>query len=447
MQLPNLLKTPSFVQTFQWLNEPTGFLEKVALVYPDIFSSHLTGYPSVYVQHPHAIQEIFTNDRKKFVLRQNKFLEPVLGEYSIATLVGEQHKRQRQLLMPPFHGDKICSYAQPILNLTEKIFTQLPRLQPFRARVITQDITLQVILQAVFGLYEGEERYQKLKHALVLMFEPLGSLVYSSFLFIPFLQKDLGAWSPWGRFVRLRKQVDELIYTEIAERRAQPNPERMDVLSLLMEAKDESGKLMSDIELRDELMTLLFAGHETTATAIAWGLYWTHRVPEVGEKLCQEINSLGDDPQPISISQLPYLTAVCKETLRIYPPALFAGPRMVKEPANLAGHQLEPGTTVTPCIYLTHHRDDLYENPKRFQPERFLDRQYSTYEFLPFGGGVRRCIGEALAWLEMKLVLATILSRYQLALVDAQPEQARSRGLTLVPANGVKMVVTGRRMR
>jgi cytochrome P450 family 110 len=264
-------------------------------------------------------------------------------------------------------------------------------------------------------------------------------------LFLSFLQKDLGSWSPWGRFLRQRQQIDELLYAEIAERRQQYDPDRIDILSLLMAAKDEQGEAMSDRELRDELMTMLLAGHETTASAMAWGLYWIHHVPQVREKLLQELDSLGESPNPMTVARLPYLTAVCNETLRLYPVAMLTFPRVAQERVELLGHQLEPGTTVGGCIYLLHQREDLYPHPKQFKPERFLEGQFSPYEFMPFGGGVRRCVGEALAQLEMKLVLATILSRYQLELFDNRPEKPRRRGITLAPAYGVKMVMTGQR--
>lgn len=308
-----------------------------------------------------------------------------------------------------------------------------------------QDISLQVILEAVFGLYEGE-RCQQLKQIITRMSEIFRSPLTSAFLFFPLLQLDLGAWSPWGNFVRQRQQIDELLYAEIRERREQPDPDRTDILSLLLLARDEEGKLMTDQELRDELMSLMFAGSETTATAMSWTLYWVHRLPEVREKLLKELETLGDSPDPMTIFRLPYLTAVCNETLRIHPVAMLTFPRVVEEPVELLGQQLEPGTALVGCIYLTHQREDLYPEPKQFNPERFLERQFSPYEFIPFGGGARRCVGEALAQFEMKLVLATILSRYQLALAEQKPVRPQRRGVTLGPAGGVKMVITGERV-
>ncbi|WP_026736532.1 cytochrome P450 [Fischerella sp. PCC 9605] len=448
MSLPNPLKTPSFLQKLQWIVDPVGYMEKAAQQYPDIFTASVVGFGDtiVFVSHPQAIQEILTNDRQKFAAigELNRTLQPLLGDYSVLMLESDRHKQRRQLLMPPFHGERMRAYGQLICNIAEKALAQLPQGKPFSAWTITREISLQVILQAVFGLYEGE-RCQQIKHLIGLMMDAFDSPLTSSFLIFPFLQKDLGTWTPWGKFLRQRQQIDKLLYAEIAERRQQPDSNSVDILSLLMSVRDEEGKKLTDQELRDELMTLMIAGHETTATAMAWALYWTHYMPQVREKLLAELDRFSDSLDPINIFRLPYVTAVCNESLRIHPIAFFTLPRVVQEPVELLGHYLEPGTVLFCSIYLTHHRADLYPQPKQFQPERFLERQFSTYEFFPFGGGARGCIGQALAMFEMKLVLATILSGYQLALADPQPEKLQRRGVGLAPAREVQMVITGQR--
>ena len=200
---------------------------------------------------------------------------------------------------------------------------------------------------------------------------------------------------------------------------------------------------MTDKELRDELMTLLFAGHETTATAMAWGLYWIHHVPDVRKKLLHELDTVSDFSDLMGLSRLPYLSAVCNETLRITPVAMLTFARELQENMEMLGHKLEAGKVVFGCMYLLHQREDLYPEPKQFKPERFLEKQFSPYEFMPFGAGARRCIGDALAMFEMKLVLTTVLSRYEFALADTKPEVPRRRGITLAPANGVKIKITG----
>lgn len=235
------------------------------------------------------------------------------------------------------------------------------------------------------------------------------------------------------------------MFAEIQERRQQHDPSRTDVLTLLLQAQDEDGEAMTDEQLRDELMTLLIAGHETTATAVAWALYWVHRTPSVQNQLLHELEALGTNPDPMAIVRLPYLTAICNEALRIYPIAMLTVPRAVKEPVELMGYQLQPGTKLYGCIYLTHRREDLYPEPEQFKPERFLERQFTPYEFYPFGGGIRRCIGEALALFEMKLVLATMISRYQMTLASNKPEIPQRRGVTLAPGTGVKLVLNGKR--
>ncbi|QHG17682.1 cytochrome P450 [Nostoc sp. ATCC 53789] len=450
MPLPNLIKTPSLVQKLHWVSDPVGYMENAAQQYPDIFTAKIIGFGDtvVFVNHPQAIQEILTNDRKKFVAvgETNRITQPLIGEYSVVILEGNSHKRQRQLLMPSFHGERIQAYSRLICNLTEQVFSQLPQDKPFLARNLTQEISLRVILKTVFGLCEGE-RFQQFKHLLPLLMDVFRSPLTSISFFFSSLQKDLGVWSPWGKFLHVRQAIDELLYSEIAERRQKLDPECMDILSLLISYRDEVGEQMTDQELRDQLITLILTGYETTASAMAWGLYCIHQKPLVREKLLQELDTLGDSPDPMSICRLPYLTAICNETLRIYPVVMFSFPRVVQEPVELLGHSLEPGTVLLPSIYLTHHREDLYPQSKDFQPERFIERQFSPYEFLPFGGGVRRCIGEALAMFQMKLVLATVLSHYHLALVDRRPEQPQRRGFTLAPASGVKMVITGRRVR
>jgi unspecific monooxygenase len=448
-KLPNPIKTPPILQKIHWIADPVGYMETHTKTYPDIFSAEIVGFGDglVFVDHPGAIQKILTNDQRKIFSAPgelNEIIAPLIGDQSLIMLSGDRHRRRRQLLMPPFHGDRMRSYGDLIVKLTEEAFNNLPVNQVFTARTVTQEISLQVILQAVFGLYEAQS-CQSLKHRLSLMSDLFRSALTSAFLFFPFLQKDLGSWSPWGNFLRQREAIDQLLYQEIAQRRSHPNPDSIDILSMLMSATDEEGNPMTDKELRDELMTLLFAGHETTATAMAWALYWIHRLPEVKAKLLDELASLGSNPDLMSIIRSPYLTAVCNETLRIHPVAMLTFPRVVEEPVELLGHLLPKGTTVAGCIYLTHQREELYPEPKKFIPERFLERNYSPYEFMPFGGGVRRCIGEALAMFEMKLVLATILRKYDLALADSRPEKPRRRGVTLAAENGVRMIIKGRK--
>ena len=444
----NPINTNQLLQKIQWIADPVGYMETWVQKYPDIFTSEIFGFGNsiLFVNEPQAIQQILTNDRKQFSApgELNAILTPVLGDSGVIMLGGDRHRKRRQLVMPSFHGSRMQNYGQLVFEITTKVFDKLlanrKESQHFLARDAMQNISLQIILQAVFGLYEGD-RCQQLQMLMTKLTELFNSPLTSAFLFFPLIQKDLGEWSPWGRFVRQRDQIDKLLYIEIAERRANQDPNRTDILSMLMAARDEENNPMTDLELRDELLTLLFAGHETTATAMSWALYWVHSLPDVKEKLVQELKSVSDPTDWMSIFRLPYLTAVCNETLRIYPVAMLTFPRVVEEPVELLGYKLEPKTIILGCIYLVHHREDLYPNADQFKPERFLDRQYSPYEFMPFGGGVRRCVGEALAQFEMKIVLATILANYDLELSDRQPVKPQRRGVPPAPAGGSKMTI------
>lgn len=395
----------------------------------------------VYFSSPEALEAIFTAKPEQLSAgRGNQLLHILLGENGIVLLEGAAHQRQRQLLMPPFHGDRMRSYGEVIQAVTRKVTKAWQTGTTFRVRPIVQSISLQVILKAVFGLESGS-RSEELRQRLTQMLDRFGSPIGAMLLFYPFLRKDWGAWSPWGRFIRLRQQVDDLLYAEIDDRRRHPDASRTDILAMLIGAHDGQGQPLSDIELRDELITLLFAGHETTASALTWAIYWIAALPQVRDKLLAEFATLDRNRDLMTIARLPYLTAVCQETLRLYPIAMSAFPRIVKQSIDLAGYALEPGTVIMPSIYLAHHRVEVYPEPKQFKPERFLERQFSPYEYLPFGGGDRRCIGAAFALFEMKLVLFELLTHWDLALVTTKPIQPARRGVTIAPSDSLKLRV------
>lgn len=442
-KLPDGSRQFKWLQTIRVILQPIETLEEIEQRYGDIFTSDLGFFPpQIIISNPQAIQELFTADSQLFESGSgNQIIQPLVGANSLILLDGDRHLQQRKLLMPSFHGERMRAYGQTIRDITEQVASQWSIGKQFIARPSMQDISLQVILRTVFGLEEGE-RYQQIKQVLTEMLDTFNTPLSAVFLFFKSLQRDLGAWTPWGKFLRRRQQLDELLYQKIRERRHQPELNGEDILSLLMSAHDENGQPMTDVELRDELMTMLFAGHETTAIALSWALYWIHYVPEVREKLLQELNSLDiAHADPTAITQLPYLNAVCSETLRITPVAFFAFSRILKAPIKFMGYDLPKGMLLSPCVYLTHHRPDIYPEPKRFKPERFLERQFSPYEFLPFGGGNRRCLGMAFALFEMKLVLATILSQYSLELLDKAPLKPVRRGIVFAPPGGVRLMV------
>ncbi len=435
-----------FFKKLQWIIDPVNYMETAFKDYPELFLGKISGFGGqmVFVHNPEALQQILVTDRDNFPAlgRDNGILRPLLGSQGIVMLDGDRHKNRRKLLLPPFHGERMQAYGKLICDITQEVFREFAPNQPFTARKICQDISLQVILEAVYGL-KDTPRSQKLRQLIAKMTDVFSSPLTSAFLFFPWLQKDLGAWSPWGNFLRQQKAIDEAIYAEIEERKANPDDSRQDILSLLMSATDEAGNSLTVSELRDELMTLMFAGHETTATAMSWALYWIHHLPEVKRKLLAELDSLEDSSDYMAIAKLPYLNAVCQETLRIYPVGMLTFPRVVQEATEVLGYEFKPGQVIAGCIYLMHRREDIYPEPKQFKPERFLERQFSPYEFITFGGGSRRCIGEALAQFELKLAIATILKNYDLALANNKAEFPQRRGVTLAPAKGVKMTFKG----
>lgn len=441
------LTQPHLRQQLQWVLNPVQFLDKAGEQYPDIFAADLSGPWDrlIFVHHPKGIEQMFTQDAQQFKVfsKTNQRLKPLLREHSIMISEGASHQKKRKLLMPPFHGERMNLYSQLIWQITQEIMTQTASKPTFLAHNMTQAISLEVILRVVFGL-NHTERSQQLHSLITQMMEIFKSPMTSAVLFFPVLRHDWGSWSPWGRFLQIRNQVDQLLYEEINERRQSLDTERTDILSLLISVTDEQGNHLSNEELRDELLTLMIAGHETTTSAIAWSLYWIHKDPEIKNKLLAELAILHKPVELDKISQLPYLNAVCLESLRLYPVVITAFARITIAPVNFMGYQLKANEALVACIYLLHQREDLYPQPQSFKPERFLERRYSPYEYIPFGGRPRRCIGEALALLEMKLVIAQILLSYDLQLADHQPEKPQRRGVTLAPSRGVPMLIIPR---
>ena len=445
-KLPDGLGSPSFLQTLQIIAQPTQFLERCANQFGDCFTLRVLGFnspPIVFFSNPEAIEAIFNTDADKFELGKiTHVFRPLTGSQSLIMQDGQRHQRLRKLLMPPLHGKQLPAYGETICNLTLKAIQNWSPGDLIAIRDYTSEIALEVILQVVLGLEENQ-RYFQLKNLIEPYLEGVNQPLNSIQFFLPPLQQNLGSWSPWGKFIQQRQQIDDLIYAEIAERRSQPPGE--DVLSLLISARDEAGKPLTDEELRDQLITLLLLGHDTTASALAWAFYWIHRYPKIVDELVKELNGLGENPDPMDIVQLSYLNAVCQETLRIHPIALISQPRVVKETVKIDKYQFKPGTILIPCIHLAHHREEVYPNSKQFNPNRFLERKFSPYEYLPFGGGSRSCIGMALSLFEMKLILATILSNYQLAFNQTHVVKPVRRGITIVPSSNFRLtVLTGK---
>ncbi len=446
--IPTIQSTSGWLRTLRQLKalfRPLYFSEERNRKYGDFYQiTFKSAPPTIVTSNPQAIKEIFTASSDKFdVGIGNKTLSFLVGDNSLLLLDGSRHKYHRHLLMPPFHGESLQKFSQQIIKITNQVTENWQINQSFNVRSVMQEITLRVILTAVFGIDSGT-RAERLRKLLTALLETFNNPLNSSLIFFPILQQDWGKFSPWGRFLSLQQEIRTIIYSEIQERRellASGKLKSRDIFSLLLLAKDENGSAMTDEELHDELITLLFAGHETTASALSWLFYWIHYLPEVQDKLRLELDSVEADSDYKEINNLLYLDAIISETLRIYPIAAGAFARILTQPMSIMGNNFEPSTWFLISIYCLHHREDLYPNPKEFNPERFLQKTYSPYEYIPFGGGNRRCIGSALALLEMKLVTTTILSNFQLNLTSKRPMFPVRRGLTIAPPSSFKMLI------
>jgi cytochrome P450 len=424
--LPPGSRAPAAVQAVRYARDPLGFLSGEQRRYGDIFSVRFPFFGRVvYVAHPDLVKAVFTGSPSVFHAGEANatVLEPALGPHSVLTLDDEPHMRQRKLLLPPFHGERVRRYEELIVEMTRQEMESWPIGEPFAMRPHTQRVTLAVIMRAVFGVHD-EDRLRRFGRLIDDFSQRVG--VITSF---PMLRRNLGPGSPWPRFLRSRKALDEFIYEEIRLRRAEPgHEERDDVLSLLMGARDEDGNPMSDQELRDEMVTVLGAGHETTATGLAWAVERLVRNPAVLAKLRASLAAGEED----------YLGATVKETLRARPVIVDVA-RKLKAPAAIGGYELPAGQFVLPAIAALHYRGDLFPQPEEFRPERFLADQADNYAWIPFGGGVRRCIGAAFAEYEMNVVLRTILERAELSAPDPRPEKVKVRNITLAPGRGTRV--------
>ncbi|MEM6399595.1 MAG: cytochrome P450 [Cyanobacteria bacterium P01_D01_bin.116] len=444
------------IQTLQLIANPINFFDNHSQKYGDTFSLRVLGInspPVVFFSSPEAINDCFAIPAHKLDFKKaTHVFKPLFGSDSIVFQEGKSHNRQRQLLMPPFHGDRLKSYGNIICNITNNVTHDWKPGNIASMQQVMPDITLQIILQVVFGITPGE-RYEKLIKLLTTLLDDITKPLFSSLFFFPPLQQDLGKWSPWGNYLKRREEIDKLIYAEISERRASNDNLDEDILSLLMSSLDQDGEKMTDKELRDQLVSLLLLGYETTSGVLAWLFYMIHSHPEVKDKLINELQGLDNldnldsknKNSPEKIAQLPYLSAVCSETMRLHPIALICTPRMAVDKVEVAGEKFNSGTVLVPCIYLAHRQQTTYQQPDKFIPERFLDRKFSAFEYLPFGGGYRGCIGSAFAVYEMKLILATIIQKFELELVDKKPVKPVRRGITIVPSGGVSMMVKGSR--
>jgi cytochrome P450/SAM-dependent methyltransferase len=427
--LPPGPRAPASVNTARLVQRPLQSLVGWRERYGDVFTVPLLVFGvGVYVSDPSAIREMLTGEQSDLRAGEaNAPLSAVLGERSVLTLDGREHLRQRKLLLPPFQGSAIQNFRTIIRDVAAADIGRWKEGERFVMRERMRALTFEVIVRAVFGVTDTD-RIKRLRSTLVSVLD------MQAVLFLPnMLRRDLGRFSPWGQFQHRLQAADALIYEEIALRRSEPDLEdRTDVLSLLLRARDEDDQPMTDVELRDELMTLLLAGHETTATGLAFAFDLLLRNPRVLGRLREEL-AAGDDT---------YLDAVVTETLRLRP-VIDANARTLTEPRTIGGWDLPAGIRVYPAIAVVHLREDLYPQPHEFRPERFIDGEAESYAWLPFGGGIRRCIGASLAQAEMAEVIRTVVSSVDLQPTRPDREPVVMRGITLVPQHGTPVLVGG----
>jgi cytochrome P450 len=398
--------------------------------YGDTFSVQLG--PStdvVFLSDPVSVAEVFQGPPEHMNMGDiNGLFRRVLGRNSLLVLDGDEHMRQRKLLLPPFHGERIARHREAMVEAADDDIATWPIGEPFSLQPRMQAMTLNVILRAVFGLEDGPRR-DELRVLLARLLE-LNTTIATT---LPQLRIELGGLSPWGRLMRCTDAVDRALYAEMARRREESRADQDDVLSLLLGAHDEAGEPMKDKEIRDQLLTMLVAGHETTATALAWAFERVVRHPHVVDRLRADIEE-GDSR---------YLDAAIKESLRLRPVVPITA-RKLSAPLVVGGRRYAAGTVLMPCIFLLHRNPEVYEKPNEFRPERFLDGQPATYAWIPFGGGVRRCLGASFALLEMRIVIEAVLRNLDVRPVERRDERIVRRAFTLSPRRGARVVATRR---
>jgi cytochrome P450 len=430
MTLPPGPRMPTFLQGMGWWHRPTAFMERCRARYGKRFTIRLPGQPPfVMISDPEEIRELFTAPPDVLHPGEGaRILEPIVGRFSVILLDEGPHLEQRKLLLPAFHGDKMQRLSGLMEELSEREVATWPTGRPFELHSRFQALTLEIILRAVFGLEAGgrlDALRDRLTEILEFGMSPASVNVR--------LQRSFGGVGPYARFTRMRAKADTLVYEQIDERRGS-GERRDDILSMLLEARHEDGSEMSREEIRDELMTALVAGHETTASELAWAFERLSSEPRVLARLHDEIDGGDDDA---------YLTATIQETLRRRPVLPQAEPRLVKKPVEIGGWRYEPGPVLAANAWLVHHDPDVYPDPFAFRPERFLEQPPGTYTWIPFGGGRRRCLGASFAMLEMKLAITAALRRFTLD-PAGDLERTRRRAITISPRRGALTVLRPR---
>ena len=420
------------MQTVGWWTRPTGFLDRCRRRFGKKFTVRLAAQdPFIVLSDPEELKQVFTAPPDVLHPGEGtRILEPIVGPNSILLLDEGAHMSQRKLVLPAFHGERMRGLEEMVAEVAREQIRSWPRGESVPIHPRMQSLTLEVILAAVFGLRSGP-RLDQLRVALTGMLD----FGMSPLSLLPPARRAPFGRGPWARFLEIRARADELIYSEIRERRDQGDGGGSEIINSLVAARHEDGSPMTDVEIHDELMTLLVAGHETTATQLAWALERLTRAPAVLSRLVEAVDDGDGDP---------YMTAVIRESLRLRPVLLNAAPRTVKKPIEVGGVLYEPRVHLLPSAWLVQHDPDVYPEPYAFRPERFLESDPGTYTWIPFGGGRRRCVGASFAQMEMAIVLRELLRVSEVSAGVEGPEATVRRAITVTPARGGETVLTAR---
>ena len=444
MSLPPSLPLPPPLQTLFWIRRPTDFMQLCQRRYGHAFQIKLLPFGLSLFSDPDSIRTLFAAKSDEMHAGEvNRILRVLVGESSVLLLDGPEHMRHRRLLLPSFHGERMRFYGETMATITRDVIAGWREGEVFALHDHTQEITLQIILRTVFGADEGDE-LQALSKQIKRLLAPAEHRISLPIMIYMSTHPGLETRAPFKWLLQRREETDRMLYRQIADRRRSSSAERKDVLAMLMQARDEDGQALTDRELRDELMTALAAGHETTATALAWAFERILSTPDVYTRLREELEAIGGSAAaPEKIAALPYLDATIKEVLRLRPVIPVVG-RVLREPTTIGGYDLPAGTAVGACIYLAHRNPDVYPEPDAFRPERFLDKPPDPVSWLPFGGGIRRCIGAQFATYEMKLVLGTMLAACDFDLAQKTPARTFRRAITFWPEGGTRVRIRRR---
>jgi cytochrome P450 len=437
---PALPPGPGLVGLFGFFRNPYRFLDECARDYGDWFTVRVPGVaPFVFTSDPAAVREVFQGDPA--VLHAGKANSPLgafMGERSVLFLDGDEHLHDRRMILPAFQGERMRAYGPMMRSITRAAIAKWPTDVAFPIHPEMRAITFEAIMRAAFGLDESAEA-ARLKDLIAQLFA-LYSGRFGTLFQLPAFRIDIGAWSPWGRVVRLNREMEAALFAEFARRRASSLENREDILSMLLAARDESGMPLSGRVLRDEMMTILLAGHETTAASLAWAMHRLGQNREAARAAEDEIARLPDDADPASMR---YLDALINESMRLSPVVPNIG-RVLQVDMKIAGRELPKGVTIAPCIYLVNRRAELWPDPEKFNPARFIDSRPNPYSFIPFGGGTRRCLGAAFATYQMKIVLSEVLRRFDIVPVVGYEPRPTRVSIAIGPSEGMPVVLKRR---